>query len=184
MEIDAIKENLYEIWKDLEKTQWIQSIGQSMRPLIVDGSSLALQFCKPDKIKLGHIIAFRRNKDTVVHRVIGFWNQGTQSYFIERGDNNPHCLLIEQESLLGRVIAIKYKNRTLSLKSPLWRLLDFFFVIYGWFFTGLFWVLYKLKVILFGREKTAWSQWTYRFLMESLLFIPRNLARLLKRVKR
>jgi len=183
MEIDTIKENLYDIWKDLEKLQWIQSIGDSMRPLIGNGSSLALQFCKSEKIKLGHIIAFRRGKDTVVHRVIGFWNKDSQVHFIEKGDNNPHCLLVPQEALLGRIVAIKHGNKILSLKNPFWRILDFLFVIYGWLFTGLFWILYQIKIVLFGREKKPWSQWIYRFLMELFLFIPRNLARLLKRIK-
>jgi len=184
MDNDLIKENLIQIWIELGKTQWIQSIGNSMRPLIIEGSSLALEFCKSDKIKLGHIIAFRNNKDTVVHRVIGFWNRAEKVYFVEKGDNNPYFTLVEQSALLGRVVSMKTGNKTVNFKSPLWRCLDLIFVVYGWFFTGLFWALYKIKVMLFGREKKAWTQWTYKFLMEFFLFIPRNIVRLIKRIKK
>lgn len=180
MDIEIIKENLIDIWKDFEKIQWIQSTGTSMLPLIGNGTNLALQFCKPEKIRLGHIIAFKKAKDIIVHRVIGFWNKGSQIFFIEKGDNNPHCTLVDQNDLLGRVISMKYGTKTISFKNPVLRLLDFLFVLYGWIFTGLFWILYKIKVILFGRQKSVWSQRLYRFLMEVLLFVPRNIARLLK----
>ena len=183
MENDVIKENLIEIWRELEKTQWISSSGVSMRPLIAEGMEVALQFSKFDRIQLGHIIAFKKGKDMIVHRVIGFWSRHHDQYVIEKGDNNPHCTLIPSSWVLGRVTMIRYGQKVINLKNPLWRLIDFLFVLYGWIFTGLFGSLYSIKKLIFGSQKTQWSQGVYKILMEIFLFLPRNVVRLLKKFK-
>ncbi|MBI1883722.1 MAG: signal peptidase I [Chlamydiae bacterium] len=181
MHTDIIKENLIQIWKDLEKTQWISCSGSSMKPLITDRTELLLQFCKPDKIHLGHIIAFRNENEMIVHRILGFSKKANKLYFIEKGDNNPLPNLIPQESLIGRIVALKKGSRILSLRNPLWRILDFLYVIFNASFIIFFKIFYKIKILAFGKEKKAWTQNIYLLLKSFFLFIPENISRLIKR---
>lgn len=183
MESETIRSHLIEIWRELEKLQWISSSGVSMRPLIAEGMQVGLQFCKFDRIRIGHIIAFKKGNDMIVHRVIGFWNQQERLFAIEKGDNNPHCTMIPASMVLGRVTMIKYGNKIIHLKNPFWRLIDLLFVLYGWLFIGLFLSLYLIKIKLFGTQKTVWSQTIYKTLMEFFLFLPRNVVRIFKKFK-
>ncbi|MDP3981244.1 MAG: hypothetical protein Q8Q33_07530, partial [Chlamydiota bacterium] len=80
-----------------------------------------------------------------------------------------------------KVIALRTKNKDFSIQGPLWRVLDYLFVLYGWCFAYLFLFLYRIKCIFFGKEKTSLSQKIYRLLMEILLCIPRMIARIIKK---
>lgn len=184
MDQEIIKNNLVEIWKDLGKVQWIQTTGNSMQPLIYEGMEVAVKFCYPKQISIGDIIAFERGKDTVVHRVIGRSKVDKIKVLIEKGDNNPNLGRLPEFNIMGKVIALKTKDKTIDITGHFWKILGYLFVIYGWCFTGIFLFLFQIKRLLFGKEKKPWSQKVYRVLMETLLFLPRFITRILKRLKR
>ncbi len=129
--LETVKEHILEIWQEVEKTLWIENPKKTLKSL-TKANELALKFCKPEKIKLGHIAAFQKNKETEIHRIVGFWNKGSHLFFLTQKENLTKIHLTEQSILLGRITAIKAEEKTLSLKSPARRLGDFASVLAGW----------------------------------------------------
>ena len=182
MDPDKVKSNLVDIWKNMGKIQWIHTSGTSMQPLIYEGMEVAVKFCHPKEISIGDIIAFERGKDTVVHRVIGKTKVDKIPVLIEKGDNNPTLDRLPEFDIMGKVIAIRNKHKTTYLKGPFWKVLNWLFVLYSWCFGFVFTFLYRIKCLLFGKEKKNWTQKVYKFLAEAILFIPRLIARILKKL--
>ena len=71
-----------------------------MYPLIKDGDNLYIKFCKPNSIRVGDIVAFRRGKSTIVHRLI----KKTGGGFLEKGDLQLRAELIKTERIMGKVV--------------------------------------------------------------------------------
>lgn len=150
-DLHAIKEHVLEIWKEVEKTMWIENPDSTMEPWMKKGAQIALQFCKQDGIRIGHVIALQRNRgqsseEIQIRRVLGFTNQGSSLFFFEKSDAFSGIHKTSQDLLLGRIVGMKKQGKEIPFKKPLKRILDLIFVVYGWL-SGAFFALLKKKLI-------------------------------------
>ncbi|PIO04485.1 signal peptidase I, partial [Candidatus Woesearchaeota archaeon CG08_land_8_20_14_0_20_47_9] len=53
------------------------------------GDIIVLRGCSPKNLKVGDIIVFRSKRpDPIIHRIIKTWDEGSEQYFVTKGDNN------------------------------------------------------------------------------------------------
>jgi len=84
---------------------------KSMKPELGVGDMVLIQKCTPNDIKENDIIQYKRDKYTVVHRVIKKYQKDGEYFFITKGDNNKKEDMdpVREDQLLGKVIfKIKY----------------------------------------------------------------------------
>jgi signal peptidase len=62
--------------------------GNSMNPVLYPGDIVITRVISPEKIQVGDIIRFHRDRIHVVHRVMEVQNNNATLVFITRGDNN------------------------------------------------------------------------------------------------
>lgn len=108
-----------DLWRGTGSQQWITTDGQSMQPLIQRGDRL-LVICDVAGIRLGSIVAFRRNGRLVAHRVIGININKTDKsvVFLTKGDNaHRFDLPVPKDEVLGYVLAIARGESVRSLQS-------------------------------------------------------------------
>ena len=82
-----------------------------MKPELGVGDMVLIQKCTPNDIKENDIIQYKRDKYTVVHRVIKKYQKDGEYFFITKGDNNKKEDMdpVREDQLLGKVIfKIKY----------------------------------------------------------------------------
>lgn len=115
---EPLIDGLIGIWQENDVVKSLPVQGRSMHPLIKDGDDLYIKFCKPQSIKVGDIVAFRRRKSTIVHRII----RKTGGGFLEKGDLQLRAELIKTERIMGKVVvgpAGKVYSRANSLLTLL-----------------------------------------------------------------
>lgn len=84
---------------------------KSMKPELGVGDMVLIQKCTPNDIKDMDIIQYKREKYTVVHRVIRKYQKDGHYFFVTKGDNNldEDMEHVKEEQLIGKVIfKIKY----------------------------------------------------------------------------
>ena len=101
MQKETIVDNLIRIWQEKEIIKPLPAEGKSMYPLIKHGDKVYIKFCKPEKIKVGDIVAFRRGNTTIVHRLL---KKIDSSIFLEKGDFQRRAQPVEQKHILGKVL--------------------------------------------------------------------------------
>lgn len=99
MDKKALVNNLINIWQEKEIIKLLPSEGKSMYPLIKHGDNINIKFIKPENVRIGDIVAFRRDNTTIVHRLIKKDGSG----FIEKGDFQIKGRFIEKNIIFGRV---------------------------------------------------------------------------------
>lgn len=109
---ELIIDELIKIWQSEETVKFLPTEGKSMYPLIKNGDRIKITFTNPDKVKQGDIVAFRRDRKIVVHRLIKKLNNG----FIEKGDFHIKATKIDKNIILGKInIKIGFLNRLLCI---------------------------------------------------------------------
>lgn len=84
---------------------------KSMKPELGVGDMVLIQKCTPNDIKENDIIQYKRDRYTVVHRVIKKFQKDGNFYFVTKGDNNSDEDMdpVNEDQLIGKVIfKIKY----------------------------------------------------------------------------
>lgn len=91
----------------------ITASGYSMYPAIRPGNTIIIKPVEEEELKCGSIIAWKREKDMVVHRLVLVYESENKKYFITRGDS---CRSLDRpvthDMIAGRVEAI-YKGHRL-----------------------------------------------------------------------
>ena len=100
MQKEILIDNLVSIWQEKEIIKPLPAEGRSMYPLIKHGDTIYIKFCRPEKVKAGDIIAFKRGSTTIVHRLL----KKSNSAFLEKGDFQIRGQFIESRYILGKVI--------------------------------------------------------------------------------
>lgn len=80
--------------------------GKSMRPAMNDGDMLLIGEVAVSSLRIGDVIAFysRSFEKTVIHRIIGFRNDGSRRLVITRGDSSSRVdEPVRPEDIIGRV---------------------------------------------------------------------------------
>ena len=83
----------------------------SMKPIYERGDAVIYEKVNPKSIKVGEVIAFKRNGIIITHRVISLQKNGNNYIFMTKGDANstPDAALVYSKDLLGRVkYSVKY----------------------------------------------------------------------------
>ncbi len=65
----------------------LKASGYSMYPVVRPGNTVIIKPVEPEKLQCGMIVAWKREKDMVVHRLILAYESGGKKYFITRGDS-------------------------------------------------------------------------------------------------
>lgn len=78
-------------------------LGGSMEPTIHVGSVVICKKVKPEDIRVGDIIAFRRGDSKTIHRVVEKVPAGGSFYFRTKGDANedPDPWVVKPEDVIG-----------------------------------------------------------------------------------
>ncbi|NQT90748.1 MAG: signal peptidase I [Candidatus Omnitrophica bacterium] len=82
--------------------------GQSMSPLIKSGDHLLIEKKDPARLNTGEIIAYKRGRKIVVHRIIKILGEGERRSYITKGDNSlwPDLQAVRKEGVAGVVTGI------------------------------------------------------------------------------
>jgi len=93
----------------------ITASGYSMYPAIRPGNTIIIKPVDEDDLKCGSIIAWKREKDMVVHRLVLAYESDNKKYYITRGDS---CKSLDSpvthDMIAGRVEAIYRGQRLLQ----------------------------------------------------------------------
>jgi hypothetical protein len=97
-----------------------------MAPLIRPGDRILVARAATEQIGFGDIVLFRRNREFVVHRVLGKWRKTEAIYFLERGDMGLTFGLVSADRTIGRVVLVERGDKVLDLTSHTSRLIAIF----------------------------------------------------------
>ncbi|MDT8400853.1 MAG: signal peptidase I [Bacteroidales bacterium] len=118
----------------------INASGYSMYPAIRPGNIIIIKPVVEEDLKCGSIIAWKREKDLVVHRLVLAYESDNKKYYITRGDScRSSDSPVTHDMIAGRVEAI-YKGHRLvapAMKHPIserrYRLNRFKTIFLGYF---------------------------------------------------
>jgi signal peptidase len=92
-----------------------------MNPMIKNGDWLVLKHNSND-IKIGSIIAYRREQKIIVHRVIKIDHKS----LITKGDFNFHVdPVVDVKNIIGKVIAVKNRKRLFRIDTIYWNMVAY-----------------------------------------------------------
>jgi signal peptidase I len=116
---------LNDLWEELlikHGTCWARVVSDSMYPTIWRDAHVLVERARPDKVRFGDIIVFRRNGSLTIHRVIGKRKFGGECHFLEKGDANLQSSLVPATDIIGRVTIIRNAGKSLPTISGSGRL--------------------------------------------------------------
>ncbi|WP_069471328.1 signal peptidase I [Candidatus Marithrix sp. Canyon 246] len=134
---NSIANTIFDLWQENDKESQLKLSGHSMTPVIKNGDWLTLKHNSND-IRVGSIIAYRRERKIIVHRVIKIQNDS----LITKGDFN--CYLdevVDIKSVIGKVIAVK--NRRLDTK--VWYVIGYIIASTPFIFTHIYRLIRNIK---------------------------------------
>jgi signal peptidase len=142
---NSIASTVFDIWQQTDKETQLKLSGHSMTPLIKNGDWLILKH-NNNNIRVGSIIAYRRERKIVVHRVIKIQNNSDNNYFITKGDFNLHIdSAVEMKSVIGKVIAVKKNKQFFSIDTKFWNIVGYFIAINSFLFTKTYRIILYVK---------------------------------------
>lgn len=127
----AIADAMLDIWKEVGGENSLQVSGSSMRPLIAPGETVRVKLTDAEIVP-GEIVAFKRGRRIVVHRVLRVCAVRGETVFLCRGDNNLFLdARVTRSKILGRVVAIEKTNGTsVHLRKRLWQIVGRLIVLF------------------------------------------------------
>ena len=138
---NSIADTVFDLWQEYEKESQLKLSGHSMTPVIKNGDWLLLKHNSND-IRIGSIIAYRRERKIIVHRVIRIQSQS----FITKGDFNYHIdEVVDIKSVIGKVIAVKNRRRLYRLDTKLWYVIGYIIASTPFLFTHTYRIMYYIK---------------------------------------
>ena len=111
--------NLLEAERPCQVPIW----GISMHPFLQVGDSIQLGLVLPEALRLGDLIAFRREDRLIVHRFAGHVRLDQVTWLRQKGDNLRGFGLVRLEDLMGRVTYVTRAGGSRPMLSGfgLWR---------------------------------------------------------------
>ncbi len=106
--------------------------GGSMGPFIRDGDIIITKRVDPKDMASGDIILYHRREKFCVHRIIRKSKENGKTVFFTKGDRLYHFdAPVDEKQILGKVIAVKKKNKIKNLTSKKWQMLNLLLLIYS-----------------------------------------------------
>lgn len=91
--------------------------GTSMNPFLLQGDRLHIRRASPDQLRLGDLMAFRREGALIVHRYAGRVHRDGELWLRQKGDNVAGFSLVPLADLVGRADWVVRGERTLDLSG-------------------------------------------------------------------
>ena len=107
----------------------LQAEGGSMYPILKDGDKLYFQFISSEELRIGDLALFRDSvhAKVIAHRVVTKKKKNAKWYFETKGDASFSRMtdsLIDETSILGRVIAYERDGRRRSVNGGIFNILN------------------------------------------------------------
>jgi len=113
MQKEDLINNLISIWQDRKIMKELPAEGKSMYPLVKTGDKIHIRFCRPETLKIGDIVVFRRGDITIVHRLLKKLGTGV---FLEKGDFQIKGLPINSNRIFGKaLVGSRYIDKLMSI---------------------------------------------------------------------
>ena len=112
---------LMEMWRETCRgggSVSFKILSASMRPTIEVGDTVRVGRVEPSGVRVGDILAFQDGQNVVVHRIIDKNWSDRELRFRHRGDAGGLSGIIGAQHLIGKVLAVKRKEREISLDTP------------------------------------------------------------------
>ena len=122
------------LWTDLlskKSKLWLPVLSGSMLPLFHIGDKVLVQSINPDKIKVGHIVVFTNQDKLIFHMIIRKFNNNSNLSFLQKGDATINAEIIRSEDIIGKVTAIRKRNRTICLNDRIWRVINHILTLFS-----------------------------------------------------
>lgn len=101
---------LFESYRDLERTAWIEATGPSMEPLIPAGSRLLVDFGRQPH-DIGQIMVFRQRGELIAHRLVHRRDTPDGPRLVAKGDAEAFLdPLVAQGDVLGVVRRVRFPD--------------------------------------------------------------------------
>jgi signal peptidase I len=94
---------------------WFRVVSGSMVPILHIGDSVHIKPAKASEIHIGEIAAFETHDGLVVHRIIQHRQTGTSIQLLEMGDADLRAGWVEEQAVVGRVVAVRHGSRQINL---------------------------------------------------------------------
>ena len=133
-------------------------ISGSMAPLIAAGDEIEVERAGADRLRRGDIVLYTTGGVFYTHRLLARRRREDATLLVTKGDAslNPDQPWGE-EQFLGKVVAIRRKDRKIDLESGKWRamnhLLGFFAVLQVAALRAARW----MKMAAIGNRRTRWT---------------------------
>ena len=103
-----------------------------MGPFIRDGDIIIAKKVGPKHMVSGDIIFYRLRGKFCAHRIIRKSKENGKTVFLTKGDRLYHFdAPVDEEQILGKVVAVIKNNQIINLTSPKWRALNLLFLLYS-----------------------------------------------------
>jgi|SRR5579859_5942840 len=111
------------LWSAAGQGHWVPVQGPSMLPFLRPGDEVWLA-PGPARLRRGDVVVLRTGTGLLVHRLLRAepWSQPQRLW--THGDNNRQPdPAASAENLLGRVLTVRRRSKSLALDTPRWRAL-------------------------------------------------------------
>ncbi len=118
-----ITDCVLDLWQEIGKKTQLKLSGMSMLPFIKNGDSVVVRHTR-EGIGVGSIVAFRKEQEIIIHRVIRMENKNGKTAILTKGDFNlKPDNSFNEDYLIGRVIAINSGGRQINLDTYFWSIM-------------------------------------------------------------
>ena|SRR5438874_3683510 len=97
---------------------WFRVASGSMQPTFSVGDQIYIEPAMAHSLRPGEIVAFETSDSLVVHRVVRRKPSGTHILLLEMSDAYLQANWIEEQAVVGRVVAIRRGRQQADLQRP------------------------------------------------------------------
>lgn len=101
---------------------WFRVASGSMIPLLHVGDEVRIEPATAAAIRTGDIAAFETAEGLVIHRIVRHQQSGTAVRLLEMSDVRLYPSWVEGQSIVGRVILVRYDTHLINLQHPIARM--------------------------------------------------------------
>jgi len=125
---------LSEMWVEVLERKgrmWGEVYSGSMRPLIRVQDRVLVCQVELERVRVGDIVLFWSGRQLVAHRVLLRWRNRGAWVLLQKGDFNLGAAIVQADSVLGRVEAVKRDDRVVDLLAGGSRWVQVALALYG-----------------------------------------------------
>ncbi|MBN2382627.1 S24/S26 family peptidase [bacterium] len=120
-QVDQLVPTLVLDWQNTGARQTLRFIGESMRPFLLDGDRIVVQFGLALNISIGDIVLIRADHILSAHRIIDRITSKNETLYLEAGDNSLVGRLIRPGDSVGLVVARQRHGISIDLTHEEYR---------------------------------------------------------------